>query len=132
MEIGEKVKYWMNLSDEDMTVAKVLLDGKKFLYCGFMCHLAVEKILKAVIARGCADDDIPPKWHNLTKLAVHAGIFEMMSEEQQDFLEELNPLHIEARYPEYKSELASAMSKESCMELIAETEELLCWIKKRL
>jgi HEPN domain-containing protein len=132
MAIHVKVKYWLDLSDEDMSVAKVLLDGKKLLYCCFMCHLAVEKALKAVIAKDCAEDDLPPKWHNLTKLAHHAKIFEIMPKEQQDFLEDLNPLNIEARYPEYKNKIASAISKESCLNLIVKTEEMLCWIKKQL
>ena len=130
--MNDKVKYWLDLSDEDITVAQLLLEGGKFLYSGFMCHLAVEKALKAVIARDCAEGEIPPKWHNLTKLAVHAKIFELMSEEQQDFIEDLNPLQIEARYPEYKSKIAEKISQEKCVKLVEKTKEMLCWIKKQL
>ena len=130
--MNDKVKYWIDLSDEDMTVAKVLLDGRKFLYSGFMCHLAVEKAIKAVIARDCADGEFPPKWHDLTKLAIRAKIFEIMSVEQQDFIEDLNPLCIEARYPEYKNKIASTLSKEYCVKLMEKTEEIICWIKKQL
>ena len=130
--MDDKVTYWLDLSDEDITVAKVLFNGGKLLYSGFMCHLAVEKALKAVIAKDCADDDFPPKWHDLTKLAVHAKIFEIMSEEQQDFIEDLNPLNIEARYPEYKNKIAERIPKEICMKIITETEEFLCWIEKQL
>ena len=130
--MDDKVKYWLDLSDEDITVAKVLFEGGKFLYSGFMCHLAVEKSLKAVIAKDCVDGEIPPKWHDLTKLAIHAKIFEIMSEEQQDFMEDLNPLNIEARYPDYKSKIASTISEEYCMKLIERTKEMICWIKKQL
>jgi len=31
----------------NMQTAKTMLDGKRYLYVGFMCHQAVEKILKA-------------------------------------------------------------------------------------
>jgi len=130
--MNDKIKYWLDLSDEDINVAQVLLEGEKYLYSGFMCHLAVEKALKAVIARDCTDDEIPPKWHNLTKLAIRANIFEKMSGEQQDFLEDLNPLQIEARYPEYKNKIAEKLSKENCVKLIENTEEILNWIKKQL
>ena len=130
--MDDKIKYWLDLSDEDINVAQVLLEGEKYLYSGFMCHLAVEKALKAVIAQDCTDDEIPPNWHNLTKLAIRAKIFEKMSGEQQDFLEDLNPLQIEARYPEYKSKIAEKLSKENCVKLIENTEEMLSWIKKQL
>lgn len=55
-----------------------------------------------------------------------------MSSGQQDFIEEVNPFNIEARYPEYKDEIAAGLNKENCKELIKGTEEFLCWIKQQL
>jgi hypothetical protein len=55
-----------------------------------------------------------------------------MSPEQQNFIKELNPMNIEARYPEYKERIAAGLSDDICAELLAETEEMLCWIKERL
>jgi HEPN domain-containing protein len=43
----EKVAYWVDISDYDMETAKSMLIGKRYLYVGFMCHQAVEKMLKA-------------------------------------------------------------------------------------
>ena len=34
----EKVKYWIELSDEDFRVAEGLLKLRHFLYVAFMCH----------------------------------------------------------------------------------------------
>ena len=45
----DKAKYWVDLAEEDISVSEVLLRSGKVLYSGFMCHLAVEKILKAKI-----------------------------------------------------------------------------------
>ena len=132
MEMNNKVKYWLDLSNEDMTVAQLLLDGGKFLYSGFMCHLAVEKALKAIIAQNCADDEIPPKWHDLIRLAEKAALLTALTEEQKSLLRNLNPLNIEARYPEYKDKIAEIMPKETCVRIITETENFLCWIKKQL
>ena len=131
-ENNEKVEYWLKLADYDIETARAMLKSRRFLYVGFMCHQTIEKAFKAVISRDCKEGEIPPRIHDLTKLANRASLFDLMSEEQQDFIDELNPLNIESRYPEYKDEIAAELTKEICGEMIVRTEELLCWIKKRL
>ena len=91
-----KVSYWLNLAKEDLDVAQVLLGSGKILYAGFMCHLAVEKALKARIA---SIGEIPSKIHNLIRLAELGDLLGLMSETHTDLLDTLNPLQIEARYP---------------------------------
>jgi len=63
--MNESVKYWLDLTEYDIETAKVMLNGGRYLYVGFMCHQVIEKALKAIIARDCIDDEIPPKTHNL-------------------------------------------------------------------
>ena len=128
----DKIKYWLDIAEEDISVAKVLIKANKFLYTGFMCHQAIEKALKAVISRDCEESEIPPKIHDLSKLAIRAKLFDLMSEEQQDFIEDLNPLNVEARYPEYKDEIAAGLNNGICREFLMGTEALLCWIKEQL
>jgi hypothetical protein len=41
----DKVKYWLDLCDEDMAVADLLIKGNKYLQAGFFCHLVAEKAL---------------------------------------------------------------------------------------
>jgi HEPN domain-containing protein len=130
--VNERARYWLELADYDIETAKVMLSGKRYLYVGFMCHQTIEKAFKAGIARDCAEGEIPPKIHHLLKLADRAGLFQKMSAEQQAFIKELNPLNIEARYPEYKEAIAAGLTAEVCKELLAGTEELLCWIKEQL
>ena len=130
-ELTEKVKYWINMAFYDLETAQTMLDGRRYLYVGFMCHQAVEKAIKAVIARDCAEDEIPPKIHDLRKLAVIAKIFDVMTEQQQNFLFYLNPMNIEARYSEYKDEIAAGLTKKSCSDLLEKTKELFCWIKQQ-
>ena len=126
----DKVKYWLDLADDDVSAAKVLLDGKKYLHAGFFCHLIAEKALKATIAY--VTSEIPPKIHNLINLSDHAGVFDDLSESQRNLLNELNPLNIEARYPEYKERIAQTLTAEITARLFQETEEFLCWIKQKL
>jgi HEPN domain-containing protein len=97
-----------------------------------MCHQTIDKAVKAVAARDCAEGEMPPKTHHLLKLADRAGLFQKMSAAQQMFIKELNPMNIEARYPEYKDAIAAGLTAEACKELLSGTEGLLCWIKEQL
>ena len=97
---------------------------------GFVCHLIAEKAIKAIVAS--KTNDIPPKIHKLTKLAEVGGIYNDLSGCHQDLLEKLTPLQIEGRYPEYKEKINARLTPMYCKQLIEETEEFLCWIKKRL
>ncbi|MDR0499394.1 MAG: HEPN domain-containing protein, partial [Holophagales bacterium] len=94
------IGYWLDLADYDFETEKAMLSTGRYLYVGFMCHQTIEKALKAIISRGCEEGNIPPKTHHLLKLADRAGLFNKMPAKLQTVLKTLNPLHIEARYPE--------------------------------
>ena len=130
MNMLDKVEYWLDLCDEDMTTAKWLLKGKRLLHMAFFCHQITEKALKAVVAN--VTEEIPPKIHDLIKLAVKSNIYSDLSVEQLSFLEELDPFNIEARYTDYKTNIAETLTYENCELILKETEDFLCWIKKKL
>ena len=98
----EKIKYWIDLSDYDLDTAKAMLVTKRYLYVAFMCHQVIEKIFKAAFVK--RRNDTPPYVHKLRLLAQNGGIYEMLSEVQMDFIAELEPMNIETRYTEYKSD----------------------------
>ena len=126
----DRVKYWIDLSDEDFRVAKALLKLKHFLYVGFMCHQCIEKIFKA--AYEYKTNNMPPFVHDLMLIANRAEIFEMLNNEQIDFIERLSPLNIRARYPDYKKELTKELTKPVCENLIIKTQELQQWTKENI
>ena len=128
--MNDKVAYWLELCDDDLLTAKALFKSRRFLHMGFFCHLIAEKALKAIVAH--KTDEIPPRIHDLDRLAVLGGIREGLSEEQLALLNKLAPLQIEARYPEYKERMSRALTQEVCKQLLKETEEFLCWIKQQL
>jgi len=128
--VNDKVQYWLDLCVDDLATAKVLLESKRLLHMGFFCHMIIEKALKALIVD--RTDEIPPKIHDLQKLAVCGEIFNNLSEEQLAFIDKLTPLQIEARYPEHKEKIASALTVEACQNILTETEVFLCWIKRQL
>ncbi|GHT39377.1 DNA-binding protein [Bacteroidia bacterium] len=126
----DKVKYWIDLSDEDLKVGRTLLHGGHFLYVAFMCHQAIEKILKAGYL--LLKDDTPPYTHKLSYLAQQSGLFEMLSDDQKDYIRAIDPLNIEARYPEYKTEISKSLTHLKCVELLEQAITLQQWIKEKI
>ncbi len=45
--MNDRIQYWVEMSDYDFETAKAMLETKRYLYVGFMCHQVIEKILKA-------------------------------------------------------------------------------------
>jgi len=128
--MSEKTDKWLRLADQDVPVVKSMLNGKYYSWVGFLCHLIVEKSLKAVISERTGQ--IPPKIHKLARLADQAGLYNELSETQLNLLKRLTPMHIEARYNEYKDAIGNSLTPEGWKNLISETEEFLCWIKTKL
>lgn len=128
--MNDKVTYWVEMSDYDFDTANAMLVTKRYLYVGFMCHQVVEKILKAYWSRVLEEQ--PLKIHSLSRLAEKSGLDKDMLEKQLDFIDELEPLNIEARYPSYKERLLKSLTVERCKELIKQTDELRIWIKSKL
>jgi len=126
----DKVEYWIELCDDDLKTAIILYKNKQFLWMGFLCHLVAEKALKAVIT--LKTSEAPPKIHSLDKLAEIGGIYNTLTENQQKLLDKLTPLQIEARYPEYKERISVLLTQQYCENLLAETEDFVCWIKTQL
>ena len=128
--MNDKVTYWIEMSDYDFDTAKAMLETKRYLYVAFMCHQIVEKILKAYWSNVL--EEPPLKIHSLSRLAEKSGLDKDMSEEQTDFIDELEPLNIEARYPSYKERLMKSLTSDRCKELIEQTDKLRTWIKSKL
>ena len=118
------------MSDYDFETAEAMLHAKRYLYVGFMCHQVIEKILKAYWSH--ALEEPPLKIHSLSRLAEKSGLDQAMSEEQLDFIDMLEPLNIEARYPSYKERLMKSLTEDCCRAIIQQTDELRIWIKKKL
>lgn len=120
----------MEMSDYDFDTANAMFITGRYLYVGFMCHQVIEKILKAYWSNVL--EEPPLKIHSLSRLAEKSGLDKEMSDDQLDFIDELEPLNIEARYPSYKERLMRSLNTERCKELIRKTDDLRSWIKNRL
>ncbi|MBN1798049.1 MAG: HEPN domain-containing protein [Spirochaetales bacterium] len=94
---NERISYWIEIAEYDLETAKVMLKKRRFLYVGFMCHQAVEKILKAYYT--ALRKEIPPYIHQLLKLARITNLYDEMDDNLKDIIDMLDPLNVEARYP---------------------------------
>ena len=126
----DKVEYWLELCEDDVKAASAMLKSKNYLWTGFICHLIAEKALKAAIAN--ITNEIPPKTHDLPRLAGKTNLRDDISEEHMLLLKKLMPLQIEARYPEYKEKISALLTEVYCAKLVNDTEDFLCWIKAKL
>ena len=95
-----------------------------------MCHQVIEKALKAYWSKVLEEPLL--KIHHLSRLAAKSGLLDELSEDQMDFIDSLEPLNIEARYPFYKEQLMKVLTSEYCKELLEKTKALQLWIKDRL
>lgn len=128
--MNEKIKYWINISEYDIETAKAMLDSKRLLYVGFMCHQAIEKILKAYYV--FSKNENPPYTHSLSVIAKDSGLFVKFNNEQLELIDTLEPLNVMSRYPDVKDRLFASLTVEKCKRLLEETEELFKWIKQKL
>ena len=126
----EKVQYWLNIAENDYSVAEDLMKTHRWLYVSFMCHQALEKTIKAYYTKQMPDD--PPYIHNLTRLAEKSGLAELMTEEQCTFLDIMTPMNIEARYPDYKMRMSASLNEKVCQNIMNQTKQMSQWIKSKL
>lgn len=85
-----------------------MFETKRFLYVGFMCHQTIEKIFKALYFRLIGET--PPLSHSLSYLAKKGGFYEEFEESQKLFLDQIEPLNIEARYPSQKERFFKSLT----------------------
>lgn len=131
MSEADKTQYWLNLAQYDLDSAKIMLNSKRYLYVGFMCHQTIEKALKGTCACN-HPNEVPPYTHNLIRLSDASGIANQMSEAQLNLLADLNPLYIESRYSQDMEAIHKSLTHGRSTDIYNETEALYEWIRAAL
>lgn len=124
MEIKEKEyleKAWLKSAQEDFETAEDLVRLKHYHWALFLCHIAIEKVLKAIYIK--VKDQYPPPIHKLAKLAQDCRL--SLTQTQLDDLEEMTTFHIEARYDVIKDKLYKKATKEFTLKYLEITKKLL-------
>ena len=68
----EIVKYWIDASDLNFSAMKNLNASKDYVWCLFLEHFVIEKLLKAIAIKNGVET--VTKIHDLNKLAKATGI----------------------------------------------------------
>jgi HEPN domain-containing protein len=125
MDIDRQIEYWTTASDLDWKTAIDLFEsGKNFHFCLFICHLSIEKYLKALVVK--ETHDFPPKIHNLLRLA---DITKLETDTDDIILlESLNKFQMDTRYPDEKFTLYKIATKEFTSEIILKVDRLRQWL----
>ena len=127
-DVDKTINYWVESAEYDFETGKSLLESKKFPYALFFVHLAIEKILKAIVVKNTGEH--APYTHSLILLAKNAKI--NIKDQTLDQLAEYMEFHIEARYPNEKKDFYKKCSEEFTTNKIDEMDRVYKWLKKEL
>lgn len=95
----------------------------------FIGHLVLEKILKAVFVQD-NDNKLPPKTHNLVKLARNTNLF--LTEELEIFLDEVNDFNLEVRYPQFKNEFYKKCTEPVTKRYFLQIKSTAKWLRSQI
>lgn len=128
MTKDEIIKYWIDASDFDFRAMQNLYLSKDYVWCLFLGHLVIEKLLKAITIKN--DVETIPKIHDLNKLAIAAGL--EIDSSLADLLDVITAFNIEARYPDYKKEFYKKADGEFTLYYKTKIIELRLWLIDQL
>lgn len=117
-------KNWVKSACYDLETAKAMFKSRRYVYVIFMCHLSVEKLLKAIVGEILCL--LPPKTHDLSRLLKLAGL--KLPEEHQKIVAHLNEASIPTRYPEDLSILIKQYNRQVAQRYLKETEGVIKWL----
>jgi HEPN domain-containing protein len=125
INIDRQIEYWRSGSESNLETSAVLFANAKTVEGLFFCHLAVEKMIKALVVKETAD--IPPRTHDLFRLAEIAGV--QLSDSFIALCQVLMRYQLEGRYPDYQP---VNPDKRTALTFLSETKILIEWIRKKL
>ena len=127
MENKKNIKEWEKQSKYDLETAKAMFEKGRYIYCVFMCHLSLEKMLKGLYSRNL--NKTPPKIHSLVYFVRIQNLD--LFEEIIKFLEELDEVSVPTRYPEELEQLLKVYDKKRTQTILSQTEEVWACLKKK-
>jgi len=124
----DEVKNWIDSARYDFETAENLFTSGRYIYTVFMCHLSLEKMIKAKIEE--ITGKTPPRSHDLEYLISIAGL--SPDKEAEKFIAEISNLSIVTRYPGDFHRMLKDFSKVRTEFIFNKTKEIIEWIKKSL
>lgn len=127
-DVEKAVQYWLDGAEYDMSVVTALYEKEKFPYALFMGHLAVEKLLKALVLKNTRQH--APYSHSLSLLAEKSDV--KIPKKILKSLARFMEFHFEARYPNERNKFYKKCTKEFAGKKVREIKEVFAWLKGKL
>lgn len=127
MELEEKVTFWKIKAKENYRLAQQHYKLKNYAWCLFLCHLALEKMLKARVLESTKRE--APYTHDLVLLAKLTHI--KFGDQTLEYLDTINKFNIEARYEDYKDKLKRRADATYTKKILDITKDLFTWFSKQ-
>jgi len=124
----KNIQNWLDSAQYDMETAEYMFGSGRYIYTVFMCHLALEKALKAKLEEITCKT--PPKTHDLEYLLELAKL--LPDSEMESFISELSNLSIVTRYPSDFQKLLKDFSRERVEVIMIKSQEAYKWIRKSI
>lgn len=125
----EKYNRWLEMAEDDLDTADVMLKSNKYLYVSFMCEQALEKLAKGIYVY--TFDKEAPFTHNIN--IILKDIEKIVKTEEyrkyETLFATLTSFYIIGRYDVYKQNISQNLDKESSTELINKSKEAFKWLK---
>jgi len=128
LDVEKTVNYWIDGSEYDLETAKSLIKEKRYPHALFFGHLAIEKLLKALVVK--ITKGHAPHTHSLIMLAKKTEI--KISAQLMDSLAEITEFNMEARYPVESRDFYKKCTKEFTDNKFEEIRKAYRWFKKKL
>ena len=123
-EQSKTIEYWIEGAMYDLETGKNLLQAKRYPYALFLGHLAIEKVLKALVVKETGEH--APYTHSLIILIKKTNI--EITEEILNKLAEYTEFNIEARYPDEKMAFYKQCNEKFTTAKFTEMEEFFKWL----
>lgn len=125
----EKYEKWLEMAEDDLDTAEVMLKSNKYIYVSFMCEQAIEKLAKGIYVYEF--DKEAPYTHNISIVLKDIEKVTNTDEykEYETLFATLTSFYIIGRYDVYKQKVSQNLDKKSSTELLNKSKEAFVWLK---
>jgi len=120
-----ETKNWLESAEYELESESYMFSTGRYLYVVFLCHLTLEKTLKALVSETTAE--LIPRSHDLILLMKRSGAIPETS--HLEFIGKLNNASIPTRYPVDIQQAIKDYPKEIAQKYLSQTEEIFRWLK---
>jgi HEPN domain-containing protein len=121
MNKKDHIEYWKISAGKSLDAVRSLFEKGNYVECLFWMHLTLEKLLKAHWVKDNRSD-IPPKIHNLRKLAEQTVL--SLAPGQVAFIDRMNALQMDGRYPDFNFQIYQTFDEQNTKLVLDEAENL--------